>query len=75
MGSYQGGVMRFGAKHNDIYPILGDMIRWKLDLPSRHTNLAHALNTKNRPGVAKPGLLCLSGLRSLPGLQPVPAIG
>jgi hypothetical protein len=28
--------MRFGVKHNDIYPILGDMIRWKLDLPSRH---------------------------------------
>ena len=21
-------VMRFGAKHNDITPILGDMIRW-----------------------------------------------
>ena len=38
LGSYQGGVMRFGAKHNDIYPILGDMIRWKLNLPSRHTN-------------------------------------
>jgi hypothetical protein len=29
-------VMRFGAKHNDIFPILGDMIRWKLNLPSRH---------------------------------------
>ena len=28
-------VMRFGAKHNDIYPILGDMIRWKLGIPSR----------------------------------------
>ena len=28
-------VMRFGAKHNDIYPVLGDMIRWKLGLPSR----------------------------------------
>ncbi len=27
--------MRFGAKHNDIYPILGDMIRWRLRLPSR----------------------------------------
>jgi hypothetical protein len=31
-------VMRFGAKHNDIFPILGDMIRWKLDLPSRHVD-------------------------------------
>jgi hypothetical protein len=30
------GVFRFGAKHNDIYPILGDMIRWQLKLPSRH---------------------------------------
>lgn len=28
--------MRFGAKHNDIFPIIGDMIRWKLSLPSRH---------------------------------------
>lgn len=35
IGSVQGGVMRFGAKHNDIYPLIGDMIRWKLDLPSR----------------------------------------
>ena len=35
IGSYQGGHMRFGAKHNDIFPILGDMIRWKLGLPSR----------------------------------------
>lgn len=37
IGSYQGGVMRFGAKHNDIYPIVGDMIRWKLGLPNRHS--------------------------------------
>lgn len=36
IGSFQEGVMRFGAKHNDIYPILGDMIRWKLGLPNRH---------------------------------------
>lgn len=36
LGSYQGGFMRFGAKHNDIYPILGDMIRWKIGLPNRH---------------------------------------
>ena len=28
-------VMRFGAKHNDIYPIIGDMIRWQIGLPSR----------------------------------------
>lgn len=36
IGSMQGGFMRFGAKHNDIFPILGDMVRWKLDLPNRH---------------------------------------
>jgi hypothetical protein len=29
------GVMRFGAKSNDIFPIIGDMIRWKLNLPKR----------------------------------------
>jgi hypothetical protein len=36
IGSFQGGYMRFGAKHNDIYPIIGDMIRWALGLPSRN---------------------------------------
>lgn len=36
VGSFQGGRMRFGAKHNDIYPLIGDMVRWKLGLPSRH---------------------------------------
>lgn len=35
IGSEQSGFMRFGAKHNDIYPLLGDMIRWKTGLPSR----------------------------------------
>jgi hypothetical protein len=30
------GRFRFGAKHNDIIPILGDMIRWSLRLPTRH---------------------------------------
>lgn len=37
VGSIQGGFMRFGAKHNDIYPILCDMIRWATGLPSRRT--------------------------------------
>lgn len=36
IGSFQGGAMRFGAKHNDIYPIIGDMIRWQVGLPNRH---------------------------------------
>lgn len=35
LGSVQSGFMRFGSKHNDIYPIIGDMIRWKLNLPPR----------------------------------------
>lgn len=37
LGNYDDatGVMRFGAKHNDIFPVLGDMIRWKLQLPNR----------------------------------------
>jgi hypothetical protein len=30
--------MRFGAKHNDIFPILADMIRWTTGLPSRREN-------------------------------------
>jgi hypothetical protein len=29
------GEFRFGAKHNDIFPIIGDMVRWKLGLPKR----------------------------------------
>ena len=39
IGSFQAGFMRFGAKHNDIYPIIGDMIRWKLGLSSRHNSI------------------------------------
>jgi hypothetical protein len=35
LGHFDGRFMRFGAKHNDIFPILGDMIRWKLGLPNR----------------------------------------
>ena len=36
IGSIQsGGFMRFGAKHNDIFPILADLIRWAAGLPSR----------------------------------------
>lgn len=36
IGSFQGDFMRFGAKHNDIYPIVGDIIRWQIGLPNRH---------------------------------------
>ena len=35
LGMFQGNRMRFGAKHNDIFPLIGDMIRWKLNLPKR----------------------------------------
>jgi hypothetical protein len=36
IGSFQDSTMRFGAKHNDIYPIIGDILRWQMGLPSRH---------------------------------------
>ncbi len=36
IGAFQNGFMRFGAKHNDIFPIIGDMIRFQTGLPSRH---------------------------------------
>jgi hypothetical protein len=32
------GWMRFGSKHNDIFPIIGDMIRFTLGLPNRHAS-------------------------------------
>ena len=35
IGYYDGKWMRFGSKHNDIFPIIGDMLRWKMGLPSR----------------------------------------
>jgi hypothetical protein len=35
IGSLQGSFMRFGAKHNDIFPILSDMLRWSTGLPNR----------------------------------------
>lgn len=38
LGSMQGEFMRFGAKHNDIYPVLADMLRWATGLPSRREN-------------------------------------
>ena len=36
LGNYDSNnEFRFGAKYNDIFPIIGDMIRWKLKLPKR----------------------------------------
>ena len=35
LGLHQNGQMRFGAKHNDIYPLVADMIRWTAGLPKR----------------------------------------
>lgn len=35
LGSFNNEEFRFGAKHNDIHPIIGDMIRWTLQLPKR----------------------------------------
>ncbi len=57
LGTFQGGFFRFGAKHNDIYPVLGDMIRWRLGLPSRRgTEVARAAEgaEKEDGGRARP---------------------
>jgi hypothetical protein len=37
MGIYDAttNTFRFGAKHNDIYPLIGDVIRWHSKLPTR----------------------------------------
>lgn len=35
IGQFQNPYFRFGSKHNDIFPIIGDMIRWQLGFPSR----------------------------------------
>jgi len=35
LGAFKNGGMQFGNKHNDIYPVLADIIRWRLGLPSR----------------------------------------
>jgi DNA-sulfur modification-associated len=35
IGGFQNGFMRFGSKHNDIYPVIADMVRWHCKLPSR----------------------------------------
>jgi len=37
LGGFQQGAMRFGVRHNDIFPIIGDMIRWRLGLPPRRS--------------------------------------
>lgn len=37
IGAHQSGLMRFGAKHNDIYPLIADMVRWRLGLPTRRS--------------------------------------
>lgn len=42
IGSFQGGFMRFSAKHNDIIPVLGDMVRWRLGLPARKHSVARS---------------------------------
>ena len=58
LGAFQGNLMRFGAKHNDIYPILADMIRWRMDLPNRHSlDVADAANEK-RVGLPAEGTAC-----------------
>ena len=36
IGKYDGEFMRFANRSNDVVPIIGDMIRWELKLPSRN---------------------------------------
>lgn len=58
LGAFQGGIMRFGAKHNDIYPILGDMIRWKMGLPNRHSASDETKSDVVRHGFPSDGTKC-----------------
>lgn len=58
LGAFQGGVMRFGAKHNDIYPILGDMIRWKMGFPNRHSTAEGQKPEETRHGFPSDGTDC-----------------
>lgn len=58
LGAYQGGLMRFGAKHNDIYPILADMIRWKLSLPSRYLAESAEPASESRTGLPSEETTC-----------------
>ena len=43
MGLHDGKFMRFGSKHNDISPLIGDIIRWYLKLPSRNQSKHEAV--------------------------------
>lgn len=43
------GRMRFGAKHNDIFPIIADMIRWRLKLPNRRDSAKSATQAVQDP--------------------------
>lgn len=36
LGAFQNGRFTFSVKHNDVYPVIADMIRYKLGLPHRH---------------------------------------
>lgn len=58
LGAFQSGIMRFGAKHNDIYPILGDMIRWKMGLPNRHSTGEGQPADQLRHGFPSDGTKC-----------------
>jgi hypothetical protein len=42
LGNFTNNEFRFGAKHNDIHPLIGDMIRWTLQLPKRRKESVQA---------------------------------
>ena len=45
-GVYNEYSVRFGNRHNDIYPRLGDIIRWKINLSPR-PSVQKALDERN----------------------------
>jgi hypothetical protein len=48
LGNFDNGEFRFGAKHNDIFPIIGDMLRWKLGLPKRRKDIVDSTTAQTQ---------------------------
>jgi hypothetical protein len=45
-------LMHFGAKHNDIFPIIGDLVRYELKLPPRQHRSRTEISDTHLPSVA-----------------------
>lgn len=64
--------MRFGPKHNDIAPILGDTIRWRLGLPARRSIEARAvLAAANALETERTGILGFSDRVAVDARRPL----